>query len=222
MKSYIAAVVHTAAVFSLALFSIGSNVIAATVTYNTNSPDTGFMSGGTTLSGTNGASLVYSALPSTPIGPPSNVNFGYFTLFCPACTDKPSTGTLGSASFSAFTFNLVVTDETDGGVGTFVGSSSGGLIYSNASTINITWFPLILGPGTVNADSGSFGTTVIVLRRDTRIVPPNSGSKPGQTTLEGFITSGAGAPAVEEVPEPGTLALLATGLIGLHCFKRKK
>ncbi len=61
MRSFHAAFVPIAAVFSLALISIGSSASAATVTYNTNSPTTGFASGGLTLSGTNGASLAFSA-----------------------------------------------------------------------------------------------------------------------------------------------------------------
>jgi hypothetical protein len=222
MRSFHAAFVPIAAVFSLALISVGSIASAATVTYNTNSPTTGFASGGLTLSGTNGASLAFSALPSTVVGTPTNVNFGIFTLSCSECTDQPNTGSSGSAFFSAFTFHLVVRDETDGGVGTFVGSSTGGFIYRNASPINISWVPLILGPGTVNATSGTFGPTVIFMLRDTNIVAPNSGARPGQTTVEGFISSSTETPVVEGIPEPGSLALFGGGLIGLYCLIRKK
>jgi hypothetical protein len=63
---------------------------------------------------------------------------------------------------------------------------------------------------------------VIFMLRDTNIVAPNSGARPGQTTVEGFISSSTETPAVEGIPEPGSFALFGSGLIGLYCLMRKK
>ena len=221
MKTINAGFVRAVATFGIVLISIGASASAGSITYNTNAAGTGFAGGGLTLNGTNGASLVFTPRPSTTTGTPSNVNFGIFTLFCAACTSQPTSGTAGSATFGSFTFNLVFTDQTDGGVGRFVGSSTGGMVYRDVSPINISWVPLVLGPLTNNALSGTFGPTIINILGETNIVAPNSGVNPGQTTVEGRITSRTDIPALDGIPEPGTMALIGAGLIGVRLLARK-
>ncbi len=162
---------------------------AATITYNTNA--TG--AGGTNFNGvtnqlvlnsTSGpaASLTYTPNGNTTNGVPSNVNFGDFLLACAACSTQNAAVPNGS-NFSAFTFNLVLTDITDNAKGTFVGSSTGGMVFSDVSGLTINWSPLQLGPGASGATSGNFGTSTFTIGSPTRIVAPNSGSPAGDTTV---------------------------------------
>ncbi len=215
MKKYLAGFVNSSA-FGLALLTFGASASAATISFNTNAAGTAFASGSLTLASNGGAAatLVFTPRASSTTGTPSNVNYGFFTLLCPSCTTQANAG---GAFFNPFTFNLVITDETDGGVGRFVGSSAGGTIFRDVSPINITFVPLILGPGTTNAQSGTFGPTSFRLLGDTSIVAPNSGNFPGQTTVEGRVESLLDS----RVPEPGTMALFGAGLLCFSMLMRR-
>lgn len=104
---------------------------------------------------------------------------------------------------------------TDSATGRFVGTSTGGTVFSDVSQLTINWAPLQLGPGTNNAISGNFGTTIFTTTIFTGIVAPNSGAVPGQSTVQGFVTSSA-------VPEPATLSLIGAALLGLGMLRRKR
>jgi hypothetical protein len=197
----------------LVVFVMAGCAFAGTITYDTADGATGFVSPSTglTLNSASGAAatLTFTPLPDTVIGVPSGISFGYFTLACPTCT----TQTIGttSATFSNFTFDLVVTDDTSGGQGIFVGTATGGTVYSDVSPITINWAPLVLGPGTVNASSGSFGPTIFDTNTPTYIVAPNSQN--GVSTVQGLISA---------TPEPATMALMGTGLVALGALLRRK
>jgi len=186
----------------LAALMIVGTARAATITYTTNAPGTAFAAGNIgpnalTLDSTSGqaATLLFTPNVSSISGYPSNIDYGDFFLSCASCS------ALQTTIFGAFTFDLVISDTTDNGTGEFVGTSTGGTVSSNSSTITISWVPLQLGPGTNNASYGSFGPTAFGNSGTTAIVAPNSGD-PGNTTVQGTITSSIGA-----APEPTTFAL---------------
>ena len=167
-----------ASIAALAALLLATSANASTITYSTDSPATGFNGGASLTLDASGAGVpaTLAFIPNAAIttGIPSNVNFGNFTLVCPTCTTQAG---MTGATFDPFTFDLVIVDITDGNAaGTFVGSSTGGSIFSNAGEITINWAPLILGPGTTNAAPGSnFGNTFFTTTVFTAIVAPNSG-----------------------------------------------
>lgn len=183
------------------------------ISYTTNDAGTEFAGGinSLTLHSTAGqtATLTFSPNTASGTGVPSNVNFGSFLLYCSTCTTAQST------IFSAFTFDLLVTDTTDSATGEFVGTSPGGVVSSDSSTVEVDWqAPYTIGPGTSNALTGNFGKTVFdIISQITLIVAPNSGSAPGVSTVSGQVFA---------TPEPTTLALIGGALCGLGLVKRKK
>ncbi|HEY3443754.1 MAG TPA: PEP-CTERM sorting domain-containing protein [Paludibaculum sp.] len=180
-----------------------------------------------TLFSTSGEAATLKFLPNggNVSGVPTNANFGTFVLTCATCTpfDSPSAKFAG---FQPFTFDLYITDLTDGATGRITGTSqflpvaSPALVYHNVSPIRIIWSPLVLGPGQNGAISGSFGPTTFTTFNPTLIVGPISGTLNGNTTIQGFVDSGFGPSG--QVPEPATLGLVGATLVGLGMFGRKK
>jgi len=206
-------ILQAASIVGVGLFMMAASVSATTITFNTNGSGTGFSGTSLTLNDSSGAAATLTFIPDgdTSSGVPSNVNFGNFTLVCATC----STQAIGTGSvFGGFTFDLIIDDVTDGATGRFVGTSSGGSVWSDVSQITINWAPLSLGPGTNNVLSGNFGSTIFGTTSFTGIVAPNSGAVHGQSTIQGTVNSTA-------VPEPATFAILGGSLLGLGLLRRK-
>jgi PEP-CTERM motif len=213
-----ARIILSAALTGAGVFMMAPGASAGTITFNTaqtGSGGTGFNgSGNLVLQSSSGANATLAFVPdmNSINAVPGNVNFGNFTLACATCSTQA--GGIG-ASFAAFSFDLVITDVTDGATGIFVGTAAAGTAYLDSSTITLNWLPLQLGPGTSNAISGNFGPTFFQTTVQTKIVNPLSGAQIGSTTVQGFINSSA-------VPEPGTLSLVGGALLGFSLLRRKK
>lgn len=197
---------RVALIAGVALLLMAASASATPITYGTSGAGTGF--NGTSLlslAGTNGATLNFAPIVSNPISSPTGLSYGEFQLLCTACTST------SGALFPSFTFNLMVSQTNPTiGSGTFIGSAAGGTVTSLSNPLVITWSPILLGPGTNNVLSGTFGSSIFTTTNPTILVA--LGTNNGTTSVQGLVTS---------TPEPMTFLLIGSGLVGLGLLRRK-
>jgi PEP-CTERM motif len=215
---YLRRIMQTVSIFGVAAAMMAASASATPITFNTSATGTGGSgfnaANALSLTSSSGAAATLSFETDGNSSPavPSGINFGIFDLTCMTCTAQGAASPVG-ATFGAFTFDLMITDVSDGATGVFVGTSTGGSVFLDQSTIKIVWAPAQLGSGANNASSGNFEATSFTITPFSIIVFPTSGANPGQTTVQG---------GVDAVPEPATLGMVGAAFLGLGLLRRKK